>query len=99
MPQRHDNPDRDFSAGYEELKFVPEYDYRDLFDDPAIRERIGETIAAALTMRLDTMRERAARRVHDWITASPAPARTALIHSASMSRIPLAVCRLLVCAG
>ena len=47
MPQRNDNPDRDYSAGYEELKHVPEFDYRDVFADPAIRERIGELIARA----------------------------------------------------
>ena len=47
MPHRNDNPDRDFSAGYDELKHVPEVDYRDVFADPAIRERIGELIARA----------------------------------------------------
>lgn len=53
MPQRHDNPDRDFSAGYGVLKYVPEYSYRDLFDDPIIRERIGELIAWAVDHRPD----------------------------------------------
>jgi hypothetical protein len=53
MPQHSDNPDRDFSAGYEELKYVPEYDYRGLFDDPVIRERIGELIAWAADHTLD----------------------------------------------
>ena len=56
MPQRHDNPDRDFSAGYEELKFVPEYDYRDMFDDSAIRERIGEMIARAVHAQRSRLR-------------------------------------------
>ena len=53
MPKRDDNPDRDFSAGYEDLKYVPEYDYRDLFDDPVIRDRIGELIARAVDHTLD----------------------------------------------
>jgi hypothetical protein len=53
MPQHSDNPDRDFSAGYEELKYVPEYDYRDVFADPVIRERIGELIAWAADHTLD----------------------------------------------
>jgi hypothetical protein len=52
MPERDDNLDRDFSAGYEELKYVPEFDYRDLFDDPVIRERIGELIARAADHKL-----------------------------------------------
>ena len=55
MPQRNDNPDRDFSAGYEELKYVPKFDYRDLFDDPVVRERIGELIARAVDQTLDRM--------------------------------------------
>lgn len=53
MPQRDDNPDRDFSAGYEVLKYVPEYDYRGLFDDPVIRERVGQLIARAVDHSLD----------------------------------------------
>ena len=52
MPRR-DNPDRDFSAGYEVLKYVPEYDYRDLFDDPVIRGRIAKLIALAADQKLD----------------------------------------------
>ena len=51
--QCDDNPDRDFSAGYEELKYIPEYDYRDLFDDPVIRERIAKLIARAVDQKLD----------------------------------------------
>jgi hypothetical protein len=53
MPQRDDNPDRDFSAGYEELKSIPKYDYRDVFDDPVIRERIAKLIARAADQKLD----------------------------------------------
>jgi hypothetical protein len=48
MRQLDDNPDRDFSAGYEVLKYVPECDYRDVFADPVIRERIGKLIAWAV---------------------------------------------------
>ena len=48
MAQQNDNPDRDFSAGYEVLKYVPEYSYRDLFEDPVIRDRVGELIAWAV---------------------------------------------------
>jgi hypothetical protein len=48
MRQRSDNPDRDFSAGYELLQYVPECSYRELFDDPVIRERIGGLIAWAV---------------------------------------------------
>ena len=47
MPQRTGTPGRDFSAGYDKLKHVPEVDYRDVFADPTIRERIGELIARA----------------------------------------------------
>ena len=53
MRQRDDNPDRDFSAGYEALQYVPEYSYRDLFDDPVICGRIGELIAWAVDHSLD----------------------------------------------
>ena len=53
MPQRDDNPDRDFSAGYEELKSVPKYDYRDVFNDPMIRGRIAKLIARAADQKLD----------------------------------------------
>jgi hypothetical protein len=53
MPQRDHNPDRDFSAGYEELKSIPKYDYRDVFDDPVIRERIARLIARAADQKLD----------------------------------------------
>ena len=48
MRQLDDNPDRDFSAGYELLQYVPEYSYRDVFDDPVVRERVGGLIAWAV---------------------------------------------------
>ena len=51
MRQLDDNPDRDFSAGYEVLQSVPKYTYRDLLDDPVICERIGELIAWAVDHR------------------------------------------------
>jgi hypothetical protein len=60
MPRRVENPDRDFSAGYEALKpytsrddlWSPSDDLARLFDDPVIRERVGELIARAVAQAL-----------------------------------------------
>jgi hypothetical protein len=52
------NPDRDFSAGYgnKELNFgewwfEPPLLLEDLFDDPAVRKRVGKLISEAAQQR------------------------------------------------
>ena len=54
MARRSGSPDRDFSAGYAILEGhpcskepLPPYEIDPVFDDPMIRQRIGELIARA----------------------------------------------------
>ncbi len=56
MARLSENPDRDFSAGYEEPKSdlyrlldEPPARLEDLFDTPAIREHVGKLIASAIS--------------------------------------------------